>query len=260
VRSAKETKIYYKRTKLRNPVLFVGLPGIGSIGSLVAEHLRKELKAKKFATLYSPHFPYQIIMLKNGAFRLVSNRFYYAKGEKGRGDIVILIGDAQPITTEGQYEVNEKIVEFFKHLGGSQIYTIGGYSTGAHYVKTPRVFGLATDAVTVAQMKRYGVTPTNATGMSVIGSAGMIVAFSKKHKINAACIMGETGMLDVDANSAKAVLQVVGKLIGREINPGSIEKLSGETERILSELEERRLMPFPAETTGGPREEPGYIR
>ncbi len=255
----KETKIYYKKTKLNTPILFVGLPGIGSIGSLVADHLRKELKAEKFATLYSPHFPYQILMLKNGTFRLVNNRFFCAKGGKGRSDIVILIGDAQPLTPEGQYEVNEKIVEFFKQLGGSAIYTIGGFSMGAHYVKTPKVYGLATDAQTMSQIKKLGVTPTDATGMSVLGSAGMIVAFSKKHKINAACIMGETGMLDVDANSAKAVLQVIGKLIGKEIRLGSIEKLSGETEKMLGELADLRQPPAPPEP-GQFKGDPSYIR
>ena len=135
----KDTKIYYKKTKLNDPIMFVGLPGIGSIGSLVAEHLKKELKAKKFATLYSPHFPYQIIMLKKGTFRLVNNRFYYAKGAKGKSDIIILLGDAQPMTPEGQYDVNEHIVEFFKLLGGRRIYTIGGYSMGAQYVNAESV-------------------------------------------------------------------------------------------------------------------------
>ncbi|MDE1855048.1 MAG: proteasome assembly chaperone family protein [Candidatus Micrarchaeota archaeon] len=256
----KETKIYYKKTKLSNPVLFVGLPGIGSIGSLVAEHLKKELKAKRFATLYSPHFPYQIIMLKDGSFRLVSNRFYYAKGVKGKSDVVILLGDAQPLTPEGQYEVNERIVEFFKHLGGTRIYTIGGYSMGTQYVKEPKVFGLATDAQTVGHIKKYGVTPTDATGMSVLGSAGMIVAFSKMHRMSAACIMGETGMLDVDANSAKAVLQVIGKLLGMEISLSSIEKLKGETEKMLKELEEPRMQPFPPEMGGRFKGDPSYIR
>lgn len=256
----KDTKIYYKKTKLNDPIMFVGLPGIGSIGSLVAEHLKNELKAKKFATLYSPHFPYQIIMLKKGTFRLVNNRFYYARGARGRSDIIILLGDAQPLTPEGQYEVNEKIVEFFKQLGGKRIYTIGGYSMGAQYVKAPKVFGLATDAQTVGYIKRHGVTPTDSTGMSVLGSAGMIVAFSKKHGINAACIMGETGMLEVDANSARAVLQVIGKMIGKEIRLGSIEKLSGETEKMLSELEDARGVPFQQPDQGRFKEEPGYIR
>lgn len=256
----KDTKIYYKKTEFKDPILFVGLPGIGSIGSLVAEHLKSELKAKKFATLYSPHFPYQIIMLKNGGFRLVNNRFYYAKGGKGKSDIIILLGDAQPMTPEGQYEVNEKIVEFFKQLGGRRIYTIGGFSMGLQYVKAPKVFGLATDQETINYIKKQGVTPTGSTGMSVLGSAGMIVAFSKKHKLSAACIMGETGMLDVDANSAKAVLQVIGKILGMKIELGSIEKLKAETEKMLGELEEARGASFSQSEPSGFRDRPGYIR
>ena len=56
----KDTKIYYRKVKLNDPILLVGLPGIGNVGNLVAEHLKNELKAKKFATLYSPHFPFQV--------------------------------------------------------------------------------------------------------------------------------------------------------------------------------------------------------
>ena len=50
-----KTEIYYdKKVKFHDPVLVVGLPGIGSVGALVGEHLKAELGAKKFATLYSP--------------------------------------------------------------------------------------------------------------------------------------------------------------------------------------------------------------
>ncbi len=256
----RETKIYYKKVKLNRPILFVGLPGVGSIGSLVAEHLRTEFKAKKFATLYSPHFPYQIIMLRNGSFRLVSNRFYFASPGRGKNDIVILLGDAQPLTPEGQYDVNEKIVEFFKQLGGQRIFTIGGIALGAQYVKTPKVFGLATSLLMVDEMKKHGVTPSDATGMSVLGSAGMIVAFSKKHKIDAACMMGETGMLEVDANSAKAVLQVIGKMLGVDIKLENIEKIKGETEKMLKEIEEAaKGMQAPHPETG-PEGGASYIR
>jgi uncharacterized protein len=256
----KETTIRYKKLKLNKPTLFVGLPGIGSVGNLVVEHLRHTLKAKRFATIYSPHFPYQIIMLKNGTFRLINNRFYYVKGKKGAEDIVLLIGDAQPMTSEGQYEVNEKIVEFFKHIGGKQIYTIGGFSPVAHYVKDPRVFGLATDARTMKGIKAKGVIPTEATGMTVLGSAGMIIAFAKKHRMNAACLMGETGLLEVDANSAKAVLGVVGKILGMEIEIGDLEKLKGETEKMIKELEEaQKRMQNPQAGSNG-EEKPNYIR
>jgi hypothetical protein len=258
----KDTKIYYKKIKFNKPVLLVGLPGIGSIGNLVAEHLRNELKAKKFATLYSPNFPYQIIMQKNGTFRLVSNRFYYVKGKPGKNDLIILLGDAQPLTPEGQYDVNERIVEFFKMLGGSRIYTIGGYSIGTHYVKSPRVFGLATDSETLDYLKKNGVTPTNSVGMSVLGSAGMIVAFSKKHKIKAACMMGETGLLEVDANSAKAVLEVISKMFDIKINLSNIEKLKTATEKMLRDLDEASKSMFAQSVPphASHEENPNYIR
>ena len=84
------TKIYYKKgAKFKSPIMIVGLPGIGSVGSLVAEYLRNELGAKRFATLYSPHFIHQTIMLKSGYTRLISNRFY-SKDTKN-GTVIILL-------------------------------------------------------------------------------------------------------------------------------------------------------------------------
>ncbi len=258
--SAKETIIYYKKTKFNEPVLIVGLPGVGSVGSLVAEHLRSQFKAKKFATLYSPHFPYQIVLLKNGTFRMITNRFYYIKRGNGKRDVMLLTGDAQPLSSEGQYEVNDKIVEFFKLMGGSEIYTIGGFSSGAQYVRNPKVFGLGTDRQAVSHMKKHGVTPTDALNMAVVGSAGMIVAFAKKHKMRASCILGETGALEVDANTAKAVLQTLGKLLGISIKLDDIDKLKAETERLMKEFDEAQKGAAGQGPDGLPKGTASYIR
>ena len=38
-----------KGIKPKKPILVVGLPGIGNVGKLVAEHLIRELKAEGFA-------------------------------------------------------------------------------------------------------------------------------------------------------------------------------------------------------------------
>src|SRR5271157_3588712 len=100
-----ETVIKMKKNiKLKSPILIAGLPGIGNVGKLVTEHLRREFKAVKFATVYSPHFPHQVVMLKSGGIRLVSNRFYLIKSKSATGnDIVILTGDVQALSPEGQY-------------------------------------------------------------------------------------------------------------------------------------------------------------
>ncbi len=232
-----KTKIYFNsKSRPKNPIMVVGLPGIGTVGSLVGEHLRNTLKAKRLATLYSPHFLHQAIMMKNGGVRLVSNRFYLCRNEKTKQDIIILVGDMQAGTPEGQYEINDRIVNFFQALGGKTIYTVGGYNISNQYVTKPRVFGVATDKETRESLAKSGVVMGQAAG-AVWGSAGLIVAFSKKHKIHAACLMGETGMLEIDANAAKAVLEKLKDILKLDVDLSSIDKIKAETETLLREME-----------------------
>ena len=57
----KEVMIEFtEKPKLKNPVFIEGLPGVGNVGKLAAEHLVDELNAKKFAEVYSKYFPPQV--------------------------------------------------------------------------------------------------------------------------------------------------------------------------------------------------------
>ncbi|MCL5428023.1 MAG: proteasome assembly chaperone family protein [Candidatus Marsarchaeota archaeon] len=232
-----KTKIYYdKKQELKEPVLIVGLPGIGNVGSLVAEHIRNELDGKKYAVLYSPYLPHQAIMQSNGGLRLVSNRFYHCKDRKGRS-ILLLVGDTQPSTTIGQYHINERIIRFFKSRGGRSIYTIGGYSASNQYVQNPRVFGVANNAKFRKELARYNVLFGKAAG-SIYGAAGLIPALSKRYGIKSACLMGETGLLEIDANAAKAVLEVMKNVLDIDITFSNLNKIKRETEKIIKDIEE----------------------
>ncbi len=251
----KGTKIYYNRKiKFKKPVMIVGLPGIGSVGSLVGEYLKNEMGAKKFGSLYSSHFMHNTIMLKSGYTRLISNRFYFK--ETRTNQIILLLGDTQAGTPEGQYEINEKIVRFFKSLGGDTIYTIGGYSAGGHYIKTPRVFGVATDKATKAALEKNKVI-FGATNGAIWGSAGLIVSFAKMHRLHAACIMGETAGLEIDANSSRAVLDVLKDVLNIKINLDNIDKIKAETDKLIKEMEEAAKA---QESQQAPKENFPYIR
>ncbi|MEM7826591.1 MAG: PAC2 family protein, partial [Candidatus Aenigmatarchaeota archaeon] len=48
--------IELEKPKLKNPIFVEGLPGIGNVGRIACGYLIEELKAKKFAELYSSHF------------------------------------------------------------------------------------------------------------------------------------------------------------------------------------------------------------
>ncbi len=246
--------------KLNKPIMIVGLPGIGSVGKLIAEHLRHQFKFEKFATMYSAHFPHQVVMLKNGGIRLVGNRFYVLKDKKLKNDIVLLTGETQAITSEGQYEVNHEIVRFFKDkLGGSFIYTLGGYNAAREMAKEPAVYGNVTRKEVKDQFKESGIVFGKTRG-AILGSAGMIIAFAKMAKLDGICIMGETTVLDIDASAAKAVLKVLAKCIGLDVNTKNLDKIIEKTAAALKELERQQgggiAMPPGIEE---PRK-PSYIR
>lgn len=260
-----------KEVMPKNPILIVGLPGIGNVGKLVAEHLRREFGAKKFATMYSPHFPHQVIMLKNGAVRLVNNRFYLITSKGRKNDIVILTGDVQAVSPEGQYETNAAIVDFFKNaLGGKFVYTIGGYSIGEPITGKPRVFGNATDKKIKEQFKDTDVIFGKSKGM-IWGSAGLIIAFAKMQGIEGICLMGETSMLDVDASAAKAVTIQLAKKLGLKIDTAKLDEIIKKTASALKELERQAAIlnagqqPQPFLPAGTPEskesaQRPSYIR
>lgn len=82
--------------ELSSPVFIEALPGIGHVGKLAADHIIDELDAVKFAELYSPSFPPQVLVDEDGIIEPIKNEFYYLKdaGEDGR-DYIVLVGNTQ---------------------------------------------------------------------------------------------------------------------------------------------------------------------
>jgi uncharacterized protein (TIGR00162 family) len=252
-----------KKVKLNKPILIVGLPGIGSVGKLVVGHLIKEFGAKRFATLYSPHFPHQVVMRKDGGIRLVSNRFYVMKAQKpGGSDMVLLTGDVQAVTPEGQYEVNSRITDFFTNeLRGRFVYTIGGYSIGEGVVSKPRVFGNTTRTAVISQFKDYNILFGKSKGL-IWGSAGLILAFAKMSEVDGICLMGETSFLEVDASAAKAVLTILAKKLDLKVDMTSIDEKITKAAATLHAFEQQVATGFGGApgSEAGDNSRPTYIR
>jgi hypothetical protein len=223
------------KLKLRSPILVVGLPGIGLVGKLAADHMIKELKAEKIAELYSPHFPHQVLMRKNGTVRMLKNRFHVLPS-KGKGrDVIVLVGDVQAVTSEAQYEVCGKVLDFFEKLGGKEIYTLGGYGVGK-MVDGPKVFGSATHKDLIDGLKKHGIVFGVANG-SIIGAAGLLLGLGRLRGMKGACLMGETHGGYVDAKCAQSVLRALGSILGIAINLAKLEERAKESEKFVRKME-----------------------
>jgi hypothetical protein len=245
--------IFKERPSLREPIMVEGLPGVGNVGKLAAEHLVDQLKAVKFAEIYSKFFPPQVLVTDSGTIRLVGNEMYYVKRPEAPNDLVILIGDYQGLTPDGQYELSDRTLQMCRDLGVKRIYTLGGYGLGK-MIEKPRVLGAATDIELVEQMKGHGVTFSKGEpGSGIVGASGLLLGLGNLYGMRSVCLMGETSGYFVDPKGAQAVLEVLAKILGVKIDFAELEAKAEQIDMITSKLRE-------AEPTVEPkREDLGYI-
>jgi uncharacterized protein (TIGR00162 family) len=232
-------KYVAKKPKLKNPLFIEGLPGIGNVGKLAVEHLIESINAIKFAELYSKDFPPQVFINTDGTIKLVNNEFYYWKAKKkNQRDLVLLTGDYQGLSSNGQYELVEAILDIIKDLGVKDMFTLGGYGLG-HEIREPKVLCATTNKHLVKTMKKYGaVFKKNEPGGGIVGASGLLLGLGKLRGLEGTCFMGETPGYLVDPKSAKAVLKILTKITNIDINLSELEKKAKEIEYIAHQLRE----------------------
>jgi len=232
-----------KKPKLQNPMLIEGLPGIGNVGKLAVEHLIDTIDAEKFAEVYSKDFPPQVFINTDGTITLVNNEFYYWKAKKkNQRDLVLLTGDYQGLSSQGQYELVEKILDICEEFGVKEMFTLGGYGLG-HEIESPKVLCATTDKHLVKKMKKHGaVFKKNEPGGGIVGASGLLLGLGKLRGVEGTCFMGETPGYLVDPKSAKAVLKILMKITNIDVSLSALEKKAKEIEHIAHQLKEMEGM------------------
>lgn len=227
-------KVYRKPT-LSSPVMIAGLPGIGSVAWLAVNHLVKELKAELFAEIYSPAFSPKVWLTEEGTVRLVKGDFHFTQ-EKRSGDLVFFTASEQPYSPEGQYDLADRVLEFAEQLSVKRLITMGGLATD-QVTDTPRVYGGTTDSALISEVEKHGVLKL--AGGSITGTNGLLFGLAKPRNIQAYCLLAETpGYLSFDANAARAVLQVVCKITGADVDMSNLEKQAKENRDAIERAKE----------------------
>jgi len=232
----KKTVIIEKsKVTLKNPVLVEGLPGLGTVGKIVVQYLKKQVKAERLAELYSPHFAYYVLVNKQGSVRLLKNDFYYWKNENGENDLILLTGDTQAQTIEGQYEVASSILDYAEKKGVKLIITVGGYRTEVK--DAPKVVAASTDPEILEMALKAGAVDSP-PGNPIVGIAGLLLGLSRLRNMDALCLLGETPGYLPDPKAAKSVLNVITKLLKIKVDLEGIDKEIEKSEQIVKRMRE----------------------
>jgi hypothetical protein len=224
----------FSKDEVESPILIEGLPGIGHVGKLVAEHIIHELGAKKIAQIHSIYFPPQVIIEEDSVIRLANNEIFFYKDDTHQ--ILFLVGDFQSTSNEGHYLLADQYLKIADEFGVRRIYTLGGFGVG-HLVEEPRVIGAVNRASLKEEAARAGAIFDNGEPVGgIIGAAGLLPGLSAYHDIEGICLMGETSGYLVDPKSATSLLKVLSSLIGIEIDETKLIERGVEMERMVQKL------------------------
>lgn len=230
----------FSKPKLKNAIMVEGLPGVGNIGRVAAGYLVEELKAKKFAELYSKWFFPFVMLHKNYKIHLLKNELYYVKAKKkGQKDLVILVGDCQSLSPQGHYEVAEKILDFAEKIGVKEIITIGGLATGELESKK-KVIGAVTDENILKKYKKYKIDFEAGEKVGyIVGAVGLLLGLWKQRDKDGLCLLGQTTGFPIvtDPKAAENVLDILMKILGIKIDMKKLDKKVKEMEYFIKKVE-----------------------
>jgi len=247
--------------KLKKPILFVGLPGIGLVGKICVDYFLKQFKTEKIGEIYSDSFP-PSVHTKEAVLELIRDELH-ATEIKGR-HFLFLAGPVQPAldfragSAAEHYEFAEEIVKAVKKLGVEQIFTLAGINIGdARMGKKPDVVIAATDKKTLDQFTALGAKSDKREGL-ISGAAGLILGIAQQHGIQGACLMGETNakLIYGDHGAAKRLIELLVKAYGFSVDMKGIEREAKNIEQAFEQLAKQ----FEEVEEKPPKDGPSYVR
>ncbi len=222
---------------LDDPVLVEGLPGVGHVGKLVADHLTSEFDADLVRRVYADDFPPQVAV-EDGVASLACAEFHAVDADGV--DLLVLTGDHQAGSTAGHYRLTDAFLDVAESFGVDRAYALGGLPTGELMDDDDHaVVGAVTDAgmresLTAADVEFRENEPAG----GIVGVSGLLLGLGGRRGLTAACLMGETSGYLVDPKSARAVLAALEALLGVSVPFEDLEDRAEEMEEVVGRIRE----------------------
>ncbi|MBX0293861.1 proteasome assembly chaperone family protein [Haloarcula nitratireducens] len=233
--------------ELDEPVLVEGLPGVGHVGKLAAEHLLEELESELVRRVYSTHFPPQV-SIDEGRTQLACAEFHAVTPEDGQ-DMLVLSGNHQAQDSEGHYGLTDTFLDVAEDFGVETVFALGGVPTG-ELIEEYDVLGATTTDHLVETLEDAGVAfREDEPAGGIVGVSGLLLGLGERRGVPAACLMGETSGYLVDPKSAQAVLEILQSVVDFDVDYESLEERADEMEEVVRKIQEmeQQNAPSPAD-------------
>ncbi|WP_129114913.1 proteasome assembly chaperone family protein [Halegenticoccus tardaugens] len=221
--------------ELDEPTLIEGLPGVGHVGNLAAEHLLEEFESELVRRVYADEFPPQVT-IDEGVASLTCAEFHAV--DVAGTDLLVLTGDHQAQSNAGHYHLADAFLDIAEGFGVSRAFALGGVPTG-ELIEEYNVLGAVTDPDLISDLEAAGVEfREDEPAGGIVGVSGLLLGLGSRRGLDVACLMGETSGYLVDPKSARAVLEVLQDVLGFDVDYASLEERAEEMEEVVGKIQE----------------------
>jgi hypothetical protein len=228
-----------EKLQLNRPWLVAVWPGMGKVAFNAGIYMLAKLQMTAVAVLDAPlWFEMESVDVKNGVIeapRQPPSRFFAWRNPEGTHDLMVFLGESQPIV--GKYPMCRQIIEFAKSWDVERVITFAAMATNMRPEHPARVFGAATDAKTLRELKRLEVEVMGDGQIS--GLNGLLLGAAAEVGLPGLCLLGEMPHVFAQLPFPKAslaILEVFSALAGIPIDLTELGEKAALTERQLSEL------------------------
>jgi proteasome assembly chaperone (PAC2) family protein len=230
------------------PIMFAAWPGMGNVGILATDYLRRQLKAKLFAEIdMSPYFIPDSIIVKDGLAQLPdlpSSVLYYANNP----NVIIFESNAQIGGRDG-IAIIKIILDIAKKFNVSHIYTSAALVQPMTYQSPSKVLTACSNPQHLALLAKHEVIPM--PDGYIAGLNGLLLGIAAMRGLEATCFLGTMPSYASNIMYPKASLEIVKtfqKILGITINLEELDANVIEMDQQLGTIEDRIKQLFPAES------------
>ena len=204
------------------------------------------------------HFDIQAVEVRKGVVaRPRQPRSLLFSGVAGAAGpkVSVFIGEAQPAT--GAYSFANSLIEKAREIGADRVVTFASMASQMHPSQQSRVFGAATHAELVDEIRKLEVQPLDEG--QIAGLNGVLLGAASEQGLSGMCLMGEVPFFGVqlpNPKAARAVLDAFALLAGFEIDLLDLDAQGRQMDKVLLDMLHRMEAQAAAQRGEDPEFEP----
>ena len=221
------------------PTVLAAWPGMGNVGLITVDYLRRKLEANVFAEIdMSPFFIPDSIVVKDGIAQLpeIPTSVFYAVHNP---DLIIFESNAQISGREG-IMIIKMMLDVLRQFSVKQLFTFAAFAQPMSHAQESATLVTCNGQPMLETVGRHGVVPM--PDGYIAGLNGLLLGVAASKQIDAACLLGTIPSYAANLNYPKASIELVKaieKIIGVEVDVSDLQEGVDAMEQQFDMIEER---------------------